>query len=184
MTSDVPLYERDPEAWQAHLAEGNRVQARKRVGADVLFRDEDGRVLLVDPRYKPDWDLPGGMAEANEPPLDAAKREVMEELGITYPGGRPLVVDWVKPHGPWDDSLIFVFDGGVIPEKDKMRLELRDGELRDLRFCRRTRQVACCGHMYGCVSIEPSPRYANKRLHTSMTAGRPIPSDRHNTAER
>lgn len=73
--TEPPLYERDPEAWQAHLAEGNRTQARKRVGADVLFRDEVGRILLVDPRYKPDWDLPGGMAEANEPPLDAAIRD-------------------------------------------------------------------------------------------------------------
>jgi 8-oxo-dGTP pyrophosphatase MutT (NUDIX family) len=70
MTS-APLFDRDPQAWQAYLAEGNRTQARKRVGADGLFRDPDGRILLVDPRYKPDWDLPGGMAEANEAPLDA-----------------------------------------------------------------------------------------------------------------
>ena len=82
--TDPPLYERDPEAWQAHLAEGNRTQPRKRVGADVLFRDETGRILLVDPRYKPDWDLPGGMAEANEPPIEAAIREVREELDIEY----------------------------------------------------------------------------------------------------
>jgi hypothetical protein len=78
VNSDVPLYERDPEAWQAYLAEGNRTQPRKRVSADVLFRDKEGRILLVDPHYKPDWDLPGGMAEANEPPLDAARREVRD----------------------------------------------------------------------------------------------------------
>src|SRR5437764_10001357 len=73
--SDAPLYERDPAAWQAYLAEGNRTQPRKRVAADVLVRDEVGRILLVHPRYKPDWDLPGGMVEANEPPRDAASRE-------------------------------------------------------------------------------------------------------------
>lgn len=113
VTGDVPLYERDPDAWAAHLAEGNRTQARKRVSADVLFRDVDGRILLVDPHYKPGWDLPGGMAEANEAPRDAARREVREELGIDLPDGRLLVVDWVPPHGPWDDSLAFVFDGGL-----------------------------------------------------------------------
>jgi 8-oxo-dGTP diphosphatase len=134
VTSDAPLYQRDPEAWAAYLAEGNRTQARKRVGADVLFRDGAGRILLVDPRYKPDWDLPGGMVEANEPPLDAAKREVREELGIEYAGGRLLVVDWVSPHGPWDDGLMFIFDGGVLSEEQQAGVSLRDGELAGYRF--------------------------------------------------
>lgn len=134
VTGDLPLYQRDPDAWQAYLAEGNRTQPRKRVGADVLFRDEAGRILLVDPRYKPDWDLPGGMAEANEPPLDAAKREVREELGIDFLGGRLLVVDWVSPHGPWDDSLMFVFDGGVMGVDQQAAITLPDGELSEWRF--------------------------------------------------
>ena len=134
MTSDIPLYQSDPEAWEAHLAEGNRTQPRKRVSADVLFRDEAGRILLVDPRYKPDWDLPGGMAEANEPPLDAAKREVAEELGIEYPGGRLLVVDWVAPHGPWDDSLVFIFDGGILTADQQTAIRLSDDELDAYRF--------------------------------------------------
>ncbi len=134
MSSDVPLYQRDPEAWQAYLAEGNRTQPRKRVSADVLFRDDEGRILLVDPRYKPDWDLPGGMAEANEAPLDAARREIAEELGMDYGGGRLLVVDWVAPHGPWDDSLAFIFDGGVIAEDERASIRLLDGELNGYRF--------------------------------------------------
>ena len=50
MTDDVPLYERDPVAWQAYLAEGDATQPRKRVGADVLIRDHQGRILLVDPK--------------------------------------------------------------------------------------------------------------------------------------
>jgi 8-oxo-dGTP pyrophosphatase MutT (NUDIX family) len=134
VTGDLSLYQRDPDAWQAYLAEGNRTQPRKRVGADVLFRDEAGRILLVDPRYKPDWDLPGGIAEANEPPLDAARREVREELGIDYPGGRLLVVDRVSPHGPWDDSLMFVFDGGVMDAAEQAAITLPDGELSEWRF--------------------------------------------------
>ena len=134
MTSDVPLDQRDPQAWQAHLAEGNRTQPRKRVSADVLFRDEAGRILLVDPRYKPDWDLPAGTAEADEAPLDAARRQVAEELGVSYLGGRLLVVDWVAAHGPWDDALAIVFDGGVLAERDTARIRLRDGELQAYRF--------------------------------------------------
>jgi hypothetical protein len=34
--------------------------ARKRMAVAALFRDEAGDVLLVNPVYKPKWDLPGG----------------------------------------------------------------------------------------------------------------------------
>lgn len=131
-----PLYERDPVAWQRHLAEGNARQPRKRVGADVLIRDGRSRILLVDPSYKPDWDLPGGMAEANEPPHEAARRELHEELGLTLAVTSVLVVDWVSPHGPWDDSLMFVFDGGILTDEQTAGLRLQDGELSGYRYHR------------------------------------------------
>lgn len=135
MSSDRALYERDPEAWNAHLAEGNAKQARKRVSADVILRDALGRILLVDPKYKPDWDLPGGMAEANEPPAAAARRELREELGLNLQPGDLLCVDWVSPHGPWDDLINFIFDGGVLDERDLASLRLMDDELRAYEFC-------------------------------------------------
>jgi ADP-ribose pyrophosphatase YjhB (NUDIX family) len=137
VSAEAPLYERDPDAWRAYLAEGNRTQARKRVSADVLFCDTDGRILLVDPVYKPGWDLPGGMAEANESPASAAGREIREELGIVRAVGRLLVVDWVAPHGPWDDLIAFVFDGGVLNEEDLAGIRLGDGELRAYRMVAR-----------------------------------------------
>jgi len=34
--------------------------ATPRVAAGVLFRDAQGRVLLVKPTYKDGWDIPGG----------------------------------------------------------------------------------------------------------------------------
>src|SRR5260370_12743147 len=130
MSSEDPLYERDPEAWNAHLAEGNAKQARKRVSADVMLRDAHGRILLVDPKYKPDWDLPGGMAEGTEPPADAVRRELREELGLDLHVGDLLCVDWVSPHGPWDDLVNFIFDGGVLDERSIASLRLTDDELR------------------------------------------------------
>jgi 8-oxo-dGTP diphosphatase len=135
MTSDLPLYERDPAAWQAHLAEGNATQPRKRVSADVLLLDKHDRVLLVKPSYKPGWDLPGGMIEANEPPHHGAERELREELGLTLTVGRPLCLDWVAPHGPWDDQLAFIFDGGQLSATAVTTICLRDGEVTEIEFC-------------------------------------------------
>src|SRR5919201_4885663 len=135
MAPEKQLYERDPEAWNAYLAEGNARQPRKRVAADVIVRDGGGRVLLVNPNYKPDWDLPGGMVEANEPPIDAARRELREELGLDLPIGPLLCIEWVPPHGPWDDTLVFIFDGGVPPEETIRSLKITDDEISAFRFC-------------------------------------------------
>jgi 8-oxo-dGTP pyrophosphatase MutT (NUDIX family) len=44
------------------------------------------------------------MAEANEPPEEAMRRELMEELGVHVTLFGLLVVDWVAPHGPLGGS--------------------------------------------------------------------------------
>jgi 8-oxo-dGTP pyrophosphatase MutT (NUDIX family) len=116
------------------LAEGNAKQARKRVAAKVVIRDQTGRILLVNPTYKEYWDLPGGMVEANEPPRVAAEREVVEELGFRAKIGRLLGVDWVGPYGPWDDQLVFVFDGGILADAAIKELEVVDSEISDFGF--------------------------------------------------
>jgi ADP-ribose pyrophosphatase YjhB (NUDIX family) len=135
MNSNIPLYQSDPDAWQQHLAEGNATQARKRVGVDALIRDERSRILLVDPTYKPGWDLPGGMVEANEAPEDALARELHEELGLDdVLIGPMVVVDWVPPHGVWDDSLMLIFDCGRLNLDQADALQPRDHELKSCRF--------------------------------------------------
>lgn len=130
----APLYERDPDAWNSYLAEGNAKQARKRVAVDALLRDDDGHILIVKPSYKPGWDLPGGMVEANEPPLNGLRRELAEELDLHPPAFRLLCVDWVPPHDPWDDQIAFIFDGSVITAADRADLKLHDKELTEYRF--------------------------------------------------
>lgn len=116
------------------LAEGNAKQARKRVSTKVIIRDHGGRILLVNPTYKEYWDLPGGMAEANESPRVAAEREIAEELGIQAKIGRLLGIDWVGPHGPWDDQLIFMFDGGVLTDVAMGELKIVDSEICEFGF--------------------------------------------------
>lgn len=124
----------DEESRRAWLAEGNEKQARKRVSAKAIIRDQGGRILLVNPTYKEHWDLPGGMAEANEPPRAALAREVAEELAVNVTTGRLLALDWVGPHGPWDDQLIFVFDGGTLASRTIDKMKIADSELSDFNF--------------------------------------------------
>ncbi|MGW3974201.1 NUDIX domain-containing protein [Streptomyces ardesiacus] len=119
---------------EAYLAEGNAQQARKRAAADALIRDHAGRLLLVNPTYKSGWDLPGGMAEDNEAPEDALRRELREELDLAVADLRFLVVDWVGPHGPWDDLLGFVFDAGVLSAEQVAGLKPVDEEISEHRF--------------------------------------------------
>jgi 8-oxo-dGTP pyrophosphatase MutT (NUDIX family) len=45
----------------------------------------DGKVLLVRTSYRNCYSLPGGFVRRGEPPLQAARRELREELGIDLP---------------------------------------------------------------------------------------------------
>ncbi|MCU1674219.1 MAG: putative hydrolase [Frankiales bacterium] len=105
---------------------------RKRMGAGVLFRDEAGRVLVVEPTYKPDWELPGGAVEADESPRTACVREVEEEIGLRIELGRMLCMEWQGAEPDRTESLMFVYDGGVLaPETE---LWLAPDELASYRF--------------------------------------------------
>lgn len=102
---------------------------RKRMSAGVLFRDAADRVLLVEPSYKPHWDIPGGAVDAGEPPWTTAVREVREELGLDRPVGRLLVIDHQPDDGRFPEGMAYVFDGGVISEQEVADLVLTDPEI-------------------------------------------------------
>src|SRR5215472_6788580 len=67
--------------------------------AGALFTDGAGRVLLVKPNYRDHWSLPGGILEHGEPPHEACRREIGEELGLDITPGRLLVVGWAGLDG-------------------------------------------------------------------------------------
>lgn len=94
----------------------------KRVVATVLFTDAAGRVLVVEPTYKPRWELPGGAVEDGESPWTAAAREVVEELGVDRSPGRLLVMDYVPAAGDRSEGIAAAFDGGVLPTSVQLRL--------------------------------------------------------------
>ncbi len=105
--------------------------AAAKLAAGALFFDVDERVLLVKPTYKPGWEIPGGMVEPGESPAAACAREIDEELGIARRPTQLLVVDWAPQDGV-GDKLLFVFDGGLLPDETSIRLD--PAELSEYRW--------------------------------------------------
>ncbi|MFG2352527.1 NUDIX domain-containing protein [Streptomyces sp. NPDC048521] len=105
------------------------------LAAGVLLFDEQDRVLLVDPTYKPGWEFPGGVVERGEAPARAGMREVAEETGIQLREvPRLLVVDWERPAPPGFGGLRLLFDGGRLEPGEVSRVLLPGPELRAWRF--------------------------------------------------
>ncbi|WP_329193119.1 MULTISPECIES: NUDIX hydrolase [unclassified Streptomyces] len=108
---------------------------RETVASGVLLFDGQGRVLLVDPTYKPGWEFPGGVVEPGEAPACAGVREVEEELGLALERlPELLVVDWERPVPPGYGGLRLLFDGGRLGEREIAELRLPGPELREWRF--------------------------------------------------
>ncbi|WP_329199637.1 MULTISPECIES: NUDIX hydrolase [unclassified Streptomyces] len=99
-------------------------------GAAALFRDAEGRVLLVEPNYREGWALPGGTIESdrNESPRAAARRESAEEIGIDQPLGRLLAVDWSVDAGR-PPLVAYLYDGGVLDAGQLASIRLQEEEL-------------------------------------------------------
>ncbi|MGI5484118.1 NUDIX hydrolase [Streptomyces lavendofoliae] len=105
------------------------------LAAGVLLFDEQDRVLLVDPTYKPGWEFPGGVVERGEPPARAGMREVAEEIGLElHAVPRLLLVDWEPPRPPGFGGLRLLFDGGRLTAAQARGVLLPGAELRGWRF--------------------------------------------------
>ena len=104
-------------------------------GAAALFRDAEGRVLLVEPNYREGWALPGGTIESDdgESPRQGAHRETLEEIGLDRELGRLLAVAWVYRPG-WPPLVAYLYDGGVLTEDDFKAIRLQEEELLSWRL--------------------------------------------------
>lgn len=107
---------------------------RKRIGAGLVALDDQMRVLLVEPTYKSNWEVPGGLVELGEPPREAVARECREELGFDVAIGRLLVMDWVPPRRLPDDGLMLLYASGPL---DSSRIVLPPDELKSWLWCDR-----------------------------------------------
>jgi 8-oxo-dGTP pyrophosphatase MutT (NUDIX family) len=105
---------------------------KKRMAAGVLFRNVRQEALIVVPTYKSSLEIPGGIVEALESPLQAAKREVAEELGLTLEIDGLLSLDYRQQDK--DEVLHFVFDGGILTDAQIKDIRVPASELSEFRF--------------------------------------------------
>ncbi|MFJ3251862.1 NUDIX domain-containing protein [Streptomyces sp. NPDC093108] len=106
--------------------------------AATVFRDDRGRVLLVEPNYREGWALPGGTIESDEgeSPRRAARRETAEEIGLDLPPGRLLAIDWARsPRRP--PIAAYLYDGGVLDEAQLTSIRLQEEELLSWKLVER-----------------------------------------------
>ncbi len=59
-------------------------------GCVCIVRDPQGRILLVKPRYRLAWGLPGGFMRKDEQPPQAVSRELREEIGVELKFDQPI----------------------------------------------------------------------------------------------
>lgn len=107
---------------------------RKVAAAGALFLNAAGEVLLVNPTYKPVWEIPGGVVELFEAPRTACIREVEEEIGLHIEPGKLLGLDYVAHPERGREVLRFIFWGGVLSREQVDAIRLPAEELSEFGF--------------------------------------------------
>jgi 8-oxo-dGTP pyrophosphatase MutT (NUDIX family) len=101
--------------------------ARVATGAANVITDRDGRVLLVHHTYgRLNWELPGGLGEADETPAENAARELREETGLIAAGLTLTGIYLERQHKLAGPFLHFVFrtelhsEREPVPDRDEI----------------------------------------------------------------
>lgn len=103
--------------------------ARKRVTGCSLMFNGKGELLIVKPRYKDVWALPGGCSDKHESPTETTRREVKEEVGLDKEAGRLIGLDYMSRPEDDDEILEFFFYGGVLTDEEILSIVLQEVEL-------------------------------------------------------
>ena len=85
----------------------------KTYGAHAIALTPANRIILVKLRYAPGWRVPGGGRPAREDPVEAALRELREEIGMTAHGEARRAREFEESHDFKRDTASLVVVRGV-----------------------------------------------------------------------
>jgi 8-oxo-dGTP pyrophosphatase MutT (NUDIX family) len=134
--------------------------------AGALLFDERGRLLVLNPRYKRRWTIPGGQIEADgETPWQACRRATWEACRIEIQRGRLVCVDYRPPkNSRRPGGLRFVYCG-IVDDEHLREIALEPEEISEYRFADLDdtaallsgplrRRVLACARSDRCVYLE------------------------------
>jgi 8-oxo-dGTP pyrophosphatase MutT (NUDIX family) len=103
-------------------------------GAHALAFTPERRIILVKLRYARGWRLPGGGRRTDEPAIDAALRELREEIGMTEHGAVRLAAELEQRPDARRDlvSLVIVEDVHYAPRRSWEVERVIESSLDDL----------------------------------------------------
>jgi 8-oxo-dGTP pyrophosphatase MutT (NUDIX family) len=114
---------------------------KKQVGTAVLFFNTKGELLILKPNYKDGWLIPGGSTDENESPLHCAIRETKEETGLDIQELKLVGIYYAQKKGYFSDSLKFLFNGGVLTDKQISEIQLAADELEEFTFFSKEKEI-------------------------------------------
>ena len=113
--------------------------------------NQANEILVLEPTYKENWEIPGGIVEANESPRAAALRDTREEIGIELADEalRLAAIEYMAAGEQKTEALMFIFNGGVLSEEQISRISIDGHEIRSCRFLAPDPAVQLLGPILG-----------------------------------
>lgn len=107
---------------------------KKRMGSGMIFLNKKDEILFLKTKYKDHLTIPGGTVDKNESPRQTAERETKEEIGLKKLAQRLLTVDYISSAEKNDESLQFVFYGGILSDEEIKNIKLQVAEIDEFIF--------------------------------------------------
>jgi len=142
-----------------------RVIVQHRGSAVMMPVDDKKRILLVRQYRLPAksylWELPAGRLDAGETPLQAARRELVEETGFKARSWKKLVSFYPSPGYVAEKMFIFLATGLTAGEARPMedeRIDTRWFTAKEIEQAIRTGKIADAKTMIGYFTWKNLPR--------------------------
>lgn len=105
----------------------------------LILSEYNGKILLSRHRKRSTWETQGGHIEPGETPLDAAKRELYEESGVSSFHMEPICDCWAGEEGTddWANGQVFhatIHSLGDMPAWEMAEVQTFDTLPEDLTY--------------------------------------------------